>query len=63
MNNYDLVLRSGFLNKHEKYRIIKITTLPTDFKSFNFTNNIQENYTLKAFNSEVSINKIKTFFY
>lgn len=62
MNNYDLVLSSGFLEKHEKYRILKITEEPPDYKSFDFTNRDQKTYTLKAFVSESSINKIKPLF-
>ncbi|PYF68497.1 hypothetical protein [Pedobacter nutrimenti] len=62
MNNYDLILSSGFFEKHEKYRIIKIAEEPVDYKSFDFTNRNQKTYTLKAFVSESAINKIKLLF-
>lgn len=62
MNGDDLILESGFLAKHEKYRIIKINQEPSGYKTFEYSNNDNNSYSLKAFSSQADIDIIKALF-
>lgn len=62
INNYDLVLKSGFLVKKETYRILKIDQTPNDFKTVDFVNRENKTYSLKCFVTEASVLKISELF-
>jgi len=62
MNNYDLILQSGFLVQHEAYRIIKLEEEPKEYKIFEYENRDQKIYPLKAVVSETHVNNIKALF-
>ena len=62
MNGNDLILSSGFLAMNEKYRIIKIHQEPLGYETFEYTNNDNKIYTLKAFSSQSQIDIVKGLF-
>lgn len=47
--NNHLTLYDGLFG-HEKFRIVRIFEVPSDYTDFNYTNKSQQTYTLKIFN-------------
>ena len=62
LNNYDLVLNSGFLVEKETYRIIKVDDIPTNVVTIEYENRNKKTYPLKTFTSEIEIERIKSLF-